>query len=250
MVPPPAPTLVLVPGFMQRGRAWAPLADRLPERYRRLCLELRASTWSDRLAKLRAAAPRGAVLVGYSMGGRLALHAALADPAHFAGLVTIGASAGIEDPVARAERRRADQRLAAWMEDRSIEEVVARWESLPVFATQSPELAAAQRADRLSHDPAALARLLRTGGQGALAPVWDRLPALPMPLLALAGERDPKYADAARRMAALARSGEAAVLAGAGHAAHLERPDAVAEVIEGFVERTTRTPAAASVIPD
>ncbi|MGI8596546.1 MAG: alpha/beta fold hydrolase [Thermoleophilaceae bacterium] len=249
-MPPPAPTLVLVPGFMQRGRAWAPLADRLTERYRRLCLDLRASTWSDRLAELRAAAPRGAVLVGYSMGGRLALHAALDEPCRFAGLVTIGASAGIEDPVARAERRRADEHLAAWIEDRPIEEVVAHWESLPVFATQSPELVAAQRADRLSHDLTALARLLRTGGQGALAPVWDRLPTLPTPLLALAGEREPKYADAARRMAALAPSGEAAVLAGAGHAAHFERPDAVTEVIERFVARTTGTPAPASELPD
>ncbi len=250
MVPPPAPTLVLVPGFMQRGRAWAPLSDRLPERYRRLCVDLGASTWSDRLDELRAAAPCGAVLVGYSMGGRLVLHAALDDPGRFAGVVTVGASAGIEDPAAREERRRADERLAAWIESRSIDEVVSRWERLPVFATQSPELVAAQRADRLSHDPSALARLLRTGGQGALEPVWARLPALPTPLLAIAGERDAKYADAARRVAALSPSGEATVVADAGHAAHLERPRSVAQVIEQFVERTSRTPAPASGDPD
>jgi pimeloyl-ACP methyl ester carboxylesterase len=165
-------------------------------------------------------------------------------------VVTVGASAGIEDPAAREERRRADERLAAWIESRSIDEVVSRWERLPVFATQSPELVAAQRADRLSHDPSALARLLRTGGQGALEPVWARLPALPTPLLAIAGERDAKYADAARRVAALSPSGEATVVADAGHAAHLERPRSVAQVIEQFVERTSRTPAPASGDPD
>ena len=239
---PRAPTLVLVPGYMQRGTAWAPLADRLPERYRRLCLEFATWTWPDRLAELRAGAPSGAVLLGYSMGGRLALHAALDEPGRFAGVGTIGTSAGIEDPVAREERRRADENLAGWMESRPIEEVVRHWEGLPVFATQGAGLVDAQRPGRLSHDPRALSRLLRSGGQGSLEPVWRRLPELGTPLLAIAGERDPRYADAARRMAAAAPGGEAAVVAGAGHAAHLERPDAVADLVEAFVERVAARP--------
>ena len=233
--PPAAPLVVFLPGFMQRGAAWAPVAERVAERYRCVCLDHGTCTWAERLEEVRCAAPAGAVLVGYSMGGRLALHAGVADPERYAALVTVGASGGIEDPQARAARRAADDGLADWMEGSSIEEVVRRWEALPVFAGQPEELVAAQRDDRLTHEPARLAALLRSGGQGALEPVWDAVPSLPMPLLALAGARDIPYAAAAERLAALAPKGRGHAVSAAGHAAHLEQPAEVAGQIEGFL---------------
>jgi 2-succinyl-6-hydroxy-2,4-cyclohexadiene-1-carboxylate synthase len=238
--PSPAPTVVLVPGFMQPGRAWAAVAERLGQRYRCVCLDHATSTWEERLDEVRAAAPPGAALVGYSLGGRLVLHAVLDEPDRFAAAVTVGASAGIDAPEARAARRRADQRLADWIEGRSIEEVVAFWERLPVFASQPPELVEAQRSGRLGHDPAALARLLRSAGQGAREPVWERLADLSLPLLAVAGEHDRDYAAAARRMAALVPAGEAAIVAGAGHAVHLEQPARSAALIAAFLDRAGR----------
>ena len=102
------PAIVFIPGFMQSGGAWAPVADLLPHRYPRLLLRHRADTYEGRIAEI-ADAGEGAVLAGYSMGGRLALHAALRDPGRFAGLVTVGTAAGIEAPAARAERARADE---------------------------------------------------------------------------------------------------------------------------------------------
>ena len=90
------------------------------------------------------------------------------------------------------------------MERRSIEEVVDRWESLPVFDGQPPDLVEAQRPGRLSHDPRLLATLLRSAGQGVLPGIWDELRRLPTPVLALAGERDQRYMAAARRIALLA----------------------------------------------
>ncbi|MGI8439281.1 MAG: alpha/beta fold hydrolase [Thermoleophilaceae bacterium] len=229
------PYVVFLPGFMQRGEAWAPVAERVGQRYRCLCLDHRTSTWWERLAEVCAAAPAGSVLVGYSMGGRLALHAALAEPERYAALITVGASPGIEDPAARAERRAADERIAAWMERASIEEVVAHWEALPVFEAQSPELVAAQRPGRLSHEPARLATLLRSGGQGALEPLWGRLGALEVPILAVAGARDGVYVEAAERLGALVPAARAVTIADAGHAAHLERPVRMAQLIVGFV---------------
>ncbi|HEX8742895.1 MAG TPA: alpha/beta fold hydrolase [Thermoleophilaceae bacterium] len=226
-----APLVVFVPGFMQRGEAWSPVARRVAERYPTLCLDFAASTLDGRLDELRAAAPRGAAVVGYSMGGRLALLAAVREPDRFRALVTVGAAAGIEDPAARAERRAADEELAGRIEAEPIERTVERWEREPVFAGQPPELVEAQRAGRLAHRPADLAALLRSAGQGAMEPFWDRIPLLAMPLLAIAGERDERYAAAARRLAELAPAGRAAIVAGAGHAAHLERPGAVAELI-------------------
>ena len=149
------------------------------------------------------------MLCGYSMGGRLALHAALRDPGRYAGLVMVGASAGIEAPATRAARAEADEKLAAWMETQPIEQIVAVWERQPLFADQSDALVEEQRPGRLAQDPRALALLLRTAGQGALEPVWQRLDSLTLPVLAIAGVLDDRYADAARRIARSVPDGRA-----------------------------------------
>lgn len=95
---------------------------------------------------------------------------------------------------------------------------------------------AAQRADRLAQDPACLAELLRSAGQGMLEPIWPRLAELDTPLLALAGERDPRYRSAAERIATLAPRAQALAIPGAGHAAHLEQPAAVAAALLDFLD--------------
>jgi 2-succinyl-6-hydroxy-2,4-cyclohexadiene-1-carboxylate synthase len=219
------PTVVFVPGFMQRGEAWSPVAEIVGERYPSACLDFAAQT-----------PVAGCVPVGYSMGGRLVLHAAVREPGRFAALVLVGASAGIEDEPERCARRERDEDLADWMAERPIEEVVDRWERTPALAGQAPELVAAQRRGRLAHDPAKLAALLRTAGQGALPPVWDRLAALELPVLAVAGERDEPYVRAAQRMAALLPRGEARLVESAGHAPQLERPDAFAALVLDFLD--------------
>jgi 2-succinyl-6-hydroxy-2,4-cyclohexadiene-1-carboxylate synthase len=230
--------LVLVPGFMLGAESWGPVLACIGRRYRALALDHGAHDLAGRLEEVEAAASPGAALVGYSLGGRLALHAALraTEPDRFGALVLIGASAGIEDPRQRDQRQAADTRLACWIESNPIEEVVARWERMRALADQPPELVAAQRPSRLAQDPARLATLLRSAGQGALDPVWDRLERLGAPLLAVAGERDRPYVAAAERMAALAPRGRALVIPRAGHAAHLERPDAFAGALLEFLD--------------
>jgi len=229
--------LIFVPGFMQPGAAWGPVAERMPERYPSKCLDFATDTFEGRLTELAGAASgRPAALVGYSMGGRLALHAALSAPERFSVLVLVGASAGIDDRAARADRRRADEQLAAWIERAPIARVVERWERLPVFAGQAEQLVAEQRPGRLAHDPRRLARLLRSAGQGAMEPVWDELPALPLPVLAIAGARDERYVEAAERVAALTPHGRAESVPGASHAPQLERPAAVAALVEHFLD--------------
>jgi 2-succinyl-6-hydroxy-2,4-cyclohexadiene-1-carboxylate synthase len=226
--------VVFVPGFMQRGGAWKQVAATVRERYPSVLLDHREHTFDARVEELLAAVPSGAVAVGYSFGARVVLHAALREPSHFAALALVGATAGIED---RAERRREDEELAGWIERTPIEEVVERWEALPVFATQSTDVVRAQRAGRVSHDPAELATLLRTGGQGAVEPVWDRLGELKLPVLCMAGELDERDRGEARRIAELLPRGSVELVERAGHAPQLERPEQTARALLDFFER-------------
>jgi 2-succinyl-6-hydroxy-2,4-cyclohexadiene-1-carboxylate synthase len=227
--------VLFIPGFMQRGDAWRPVAELLPERYPSTLLDHREHTLEGRLAEIAAAAEDGAVLVGYSLGGRLALRAVLREPKRYAGLVTVGATAGIDDPPMRSARAEADERLASWLEAAPIEDVVAIWERQPLFADQSEALIEAQRPGRLSQDPAGLAMLVRTAGQGVLEPVWHELLMLDLPVLAIAGARDEGYVAAAQRMADVAPRGHAAIVEDTGHAPQLQRPERVAELIAAFL---------------
>jgi 2-succinyl-6-hydroxy-2,4-cyclohexadiene-1-carboxylate synthase len=230
------PPVLFLPGFMQRADSWLTVAGAVSERYPSLVLEFETWTFEERLAEIREAAEPGTVLAGYSMGGRLALHAAVREPSRYGALVLVGASAGIDDPAERSTRAHADAELADWISAHAIDEVVERWEGNPVFASQSEGLVELQREGRLDHDPSDLARLLRSAGQGVLEPLWDHVPELRMPVLALAGEQDERYAAAARRIAELAGEGTAALIPGAGHAAHLERPREVSRALAEFLD--------------
>jgi 2-succinyl-6-hydroxy-2,4-cyclohexadiene-1-carboxylate synthase len=227
--------VLFIPGFMQRGDAWRPVAELLPERYPSALLDHREHSLEGRLGEI-AEAGEGRVLAGYSLGGRLALRAVLREPRRYAGLVTVSTTAGIDEAVTRSARAEADERLAAWIEASPIEDVVGVWERQPLFADQSDALVEQQRPGRLSHDPAALALLLRTAGQGMLEPVWHDLLRLELPVLAIAGGRDDGYVRAARRIAETAPRARAAIVEEAGHAPQLQQPEEVAGLIAGFLD--------------
>jgi 2-succinyl-6-hydroxy-2,4-cyclohexadiene-1-carboxylate synthase len=242
------PTVIFVPGFMQPAEAWQPVAERLPERYPSVLLRHERHEREGRIEEMAAVAgtlPGGAVLCGYSLGGRLALQAAVRDPSRYSGVVVLGAAAGIDEPVTRAARREADEKLASWMETQPIGRIVEVWERQPLFADQADVLVDAQRPGRLAQDPRSLALLLRTAGQGAVEPVWGRLPLVEVPILALAGARDERYRRLARRIAAEAPNAHAAVIEDAGHAAHLQQPGEFADALLAFLdERVGLSPSA------
>jgi 2-succinyl-6-hydroxy-2,4-cyclohexadiene-1-carboxylate synthase len=237
-----APNLVLLHGFTHTGASWDQVVAALPERYRPLAPDIRGHGAASDVRPVSLAAALDDVsavaggpveLVGYSMGGRIALHVALALPARVRRLVLIGASPGLAEPAERAQRRAADERLAEEVASMSIEDFVRRWAQTAVLADQPPAVRAAVGEDRMRNTPQGLAAALRGLGTAALPSLWERLGELTVPVDLVVGERDEKFRAIAREMAAALPDAKVHVVAGAGHAVHLEAPGAVAEVIAG-----------------
>jgi 2-succinyl-6-hydroxy-2,4-cyclohexadiene-1-carboxylate synthase len=231
-----APTVVLLHGFTQTRRSWRRTVQALGGRYRALAPDLpghgqaahRVASVDACTAYVRALAPDRFMLAGYSMGGRVALHAALTLRDRIDRLVLIGASPGLADPAERAARRVADEALAERLETIGVEAFAREWAAQPLFAGQPERIAAAAHADRLRNTPEGLAAALRGLGTGAMDPLWDRLPELALPVTLLVGERDEKFRAIAEQMAARLPDADVVIVDGAGHAAHLEAPQAVA----------------------
>jgi len=168
------------------------------------------------------------------MGGRYALHVALRHPHLVHRLVLVSATGGIDHPQDRAARRRADEALAARVEAEGVAAFVTWWLERPLFATLPPEAAALD--SRLGGTAAGLAASLRLAGTGTQEPLWPHLSQLTMPVLVVAGSEDDAYLGHGRRLVAgIGRTATLAVVPGAGHACHLERPDAFLGIIRPFL---------------
>jgi len=177
-------------------------------------------------------------LLGYSMGGRVALHLAVAAPERIRTLVLESASPGIVDPTERAARIRADEALAESIERDGLEAFIDRWQSLPLFASQQRlplEIRQRHRAQRLANDPVGLANSLRGMGAGAMEPVWDRLDEMTLPVLLLAGELDRKYVEIAETMAQRIPGARQLIIADAGHATHLDAPERFIPAVQDWL---------------
>jgi 2-succinyl-6-hydroxy-2,4-cyclohexadiene-1-carboxylate synthase len=235
-------TLVLLHGFTQTRQSWRRTVAALGGSYRALAPDLpghglaserRPASFAACAAYVRALADGPCTLVGYSMGGRIALHTALTITGLADRLVLVGASPGLADPAEREARRHADDELAERIEAIGVEAFAEEWGAQPLFAGQDPRVAAAAHADRLRNTAAGLAAALRGLGTGVMEPLWDRLPELAIPVTLVVGEREEKFRALAERMAAAIPDCRYEVVAGAGHATQLERPEAVAAAIRG-----------------
>jgi len=178
--------------------------------------------------------------LGYSLGGRAALHVALRHPDRVARLVLESCSPGIADGMARAARAAADAALADAIERDGVEAFVDRWLAQPLFASQArlpPAVRARARAARLANTAAGLAAALRALGPGVQVPLWDALERIAAPVLLVVGADDAVYRRHAAAMAARLPRAAVVVIPAAGHTAHLENPAAFAAFVEHFLER-------------
>ncbi|MGQ0434687.1 MAG: alpha/beta fold hydrolase [Microthrixaceae bacterium] len=226
------PPIVLVHGFTQTNACWGREATDLATDHEVVRVDAPGHGRSSAIradfattARLLTDVGGSATYLGYSMGARLCLSAALTHPEAVRGLVLVGGTAGIDDPGARAGRRADDAALAASIRRDGVEAFVDRWLALPLFAGLPPERSF--RAERLTNTADGLASSLETVGTGEQEPSWDALHRLDMPVLVLAGARDEKFSLLAQRMVeAIGANATLALIPDAGHTAHLEQPDA------------------------
>ena len=234
-------TALLVHGFAGTAGSWdavSALLDR--KRYRPLAVDLRghgqtagASPISFDLciSDLLAAAPQRFTLVGYSMGGRIALQLALAAPERVERLVLVSTTAGISDAADRELRLERDLALASEIETSSIAEFADSWLAGPLFCGDRAEVNAAARSEIEKNTPVGLARALRGLSVGLMEPVWARLGEVDMPTTVIAGEHDRQYVALAEQLSQSIQSSQLMIIPAAGHAIPRNAPGELAALL-------------------
>ena len=250
----PSQTLVLLHGFTGSAAGWGSHLDRFTlAGFRVIALDLlghgqsEAPNDPDRYqidyccrdileVLIQLDVPDGeATLLGYSMGGRMALYTAFSGC--FRALILESASPGVAGGRERRERRDADEALAQRIEREGTQAFVSYWESLPLFASQN-SLPQQQRAllheQRLHNRSGGLANSLRGAGAGTQPALHRKLPSLHLPVLLIAGALDNKYCAIAQDMAACLPDAQVEVVDHAGHTVHLEQPEVFDRLILQF----------------
>ena len=182
-------------------------------------------------------------LIGYSMGGRLALHFAAAHPDRVRRLVLESTSPGLATERERTERREADELLASRIETEGLDWFVEHWEAQPMFAGRrrlQEAVLRRQRELRLRNNPRSLAAALRGLGTGVLPSLWDRLDRIQQPTLLVVGELDEKFVSIAERMSRALPRARLAIIPGVGHTVHLEDSGAWLHAVVGFLKAENR----------
>ncbi len=233
--------LILVHGFTQTAASWDAIEYRLGALGHEVMSldapghgahsDTHLGLWKS--ADLLAAEGGTGTWVGYSMGGRLAMHVALSHPDLVERLVLIGATPGIETVAGRLERQAGDEALAEGLERDGLEPFLARWLAQPLFATLSDDNAGLDA--RRANTVAGLAASLRLMGTGAQESLWPRLKEIAAPTMLVVGALDEKFTEIAQRMAAEMREAHIASLNGCGHACHLEATDHFVAELDSFV---------------
>jgi len=249
------PLLILLHGFTGSSQNWQPLLPALTPHFQVLIPDILghgrsaspedptryqiAQVAADILTLLDLHTGQPAHLLGYSMGGRLALYLAVHYPERFASLVLESASPGLKSEAERAARRQSDNALADRIEREGIEAFVDDWESLPLWSSQqhlSLETRAALRQQRLQNNPTGLANSLRGMGAGAQPSLWQNLQDVGLLVLLLTGESDQKFGGIGKEMAPLLPQASHVTMPDAGHTIHLEKPTPYSQTVVSFLK--------------
>jgi 2-succinyl-6-hydroxy-2,4-cyclohexadiene-1-carboxylate synthase len=178
-------------------------------------------------------------LLGYSMGGRVALAFTILYPELVHSLILESSSPGLESAEERKKRREADEFLALEIEQMGVPTFVEKWESIPLFETQKKlplETREAIRTQRLQNNPTGLANSLRGMGTGKQPSYWDKLSTIKIPVLFICGEWDEKFCGIAEKMKKMTQKSSIYKVFNAGHAIHVEQQDFFGKIVMEFFQ--------------
>lgn len=249
------PPLLLLHGFTGSAQSWRPYLDSLAQEFSLIAPDFPGHGSSDAPANTARYSIENSTadlvalvtqleisrihLLGYSMGGRVALHFALCHPERVARLVLAGASPGLADPQEHAQRAASDAALADKIEREGVPSFVEFWTNLPLFATQKnlPEaVRTALYQQRLQNRADGLANSLRGLSVGVQPSLWDQLPNLKMPTLLLAGALDEKFSIIAQTMSHTIPNAQLTIVPNAGHTIYLEQPDQFNRLVTNYLQ--------------
>ncbi len=247
---PNQPPLVLLHGFMGRGNDWLPIAEQLAEQWycllpdlpghgQNVMLSLEEPLTFDTVSQgffqwLAGLGLSQVHLLGYSMGGRLALYGATQAPHKIKSLILESANPGLRDMEARQARVKLDDERASTMRWIGMAEFVEQWYQMGLFASlkQHPQTLAQIIRQRKQNNVEWVAKVIAELSPGRQPPVWNRLARLSMPVLLLTGALDSKYVTLAEQMASLIPQATVNIIPQAGHNIHLEQPGLFIERID------------------
>jgi 2-succinyl-6-hydroxy-2,4-cyclohexadiene-1-carboxylate synthase len=249
-----APEIAFLHGFLGSSADWLPVAHRLRAAWRCVLPDLpghgrahfpkplKLYSFDSATQAILAGVQQPVHLVGYSMGGRLALQMALQHPERFRSLTLISASPGLPLAAERAARRRADDALATELEQHGLNAFLTTWYAQKLFCNlrRKPALLRRLLARRKRNDAAELARMLRGSSVGRQPSLWPRLKKLRLPVLLLAGQQDEKYVRLMRQMQQQIPGAELRVVPGAGHAVVEEQAARVTRALDKFLRESSR----------
>ena len=233
--------LVFMHGFTQTRHTWQDVAKNLSSQFEVVLVDapnhgdssdisLNLETGANAIVEVG----QSATYVGYSMGARLCLTAALAHPQQVKRLVLISGTAGIENKDERLARVVSDEELAMRIEQNGVTNFLDFWLALPIFSGLTT--LNNQREIRLCNTATALASSLRLCGAGKQQPTWSRLKELTMPVLIVAGENDKKFVELAQRLTtAIGDNAKLRIIGKSGHTPHLEQPQRFLDVVNEFL---------------
>ncbi|WP_175990592.1 2-succinyl-6-hydroxy-2,4-cyclohexadiene-1-carboxylate synthase [Bacillus sp. Marseille-Q1617] len=243
--------LVFLHGFTGDSRTWDDITSRIGKTHQCITIDiighgksecpLDAERYSmDAVSRdisniLNQLDIKRAAFIGYSMGGRLALHFSNLYPEYVSVLILESASPGLKTEEAQKERRERDLALADKIMQEGMEYFVNFWEEIPLFSTQKRlpgEVQETIRVQRLQQSPVGLSNSLKGMGTGAQPSWWDRLHELSFPVVLMIGELDHKFAAIAKEMEKHIPEVEVITFFDTGHAIHVEEPRKFGTIIE------------------
>lgn len=181
-------------------------------------------------------------LLGYSMGGRIALHYALNHPDKIISLILESTNNGISNDNDRIERVSRDEKLSEQIMQ-NYPDFLLKWNRLPIF--KSPPKAQKTQIEsfkkiQLNQDPIQMALSMREFSPGKIPYVYDELTLISCPVLAITGKNDQKYSELWKSLIYKFQNGDHINIENSGHRVHLDQPVIYIDTIMNFIKSTIK----------